>query len=520
MSTPQPTTTPIRVTGDTPIDAMLNGYDWVLGPDRAIDWSISGGFNGETWTNPPGVVDTVSSALSLISYYADVRFNYVGSFSNPLAASAAGAEINVTMDGANRYFSSNNQYALGNFPTTNGTTYAGQPGDIYLNLRSPANSMTYEPGGVGWTILLHELGHTLGLKHPFNTGAGGQPTFNYAGLALLDKDWVTVMSYDDDYQWQSLAWHPATPMVMDVLALQALYGPNMATNAGDSMFTLTNTNAYATIWDASGFDTLSFATASSGWRVIMPEYVISTINPQSVGVAVPLNEVGLTSPHSLYWLIGDYESLQGSPFADELHGDSYDNRVFGGAGADVIDDAGGSNYLRGDDGNDTVTGGPQFDDINGNMGNDSASGGLGDDWVVGGKDNDTLSGGPGGDLVYGNLGADVCIGDAGNDIVRGGQDNDSVSGGAGDDYVSGDKGDDTISGGAGADLFHTFGDAGLDRVLDFKLAEGDRVLLDPGVTYTTAQSGADTVISMTGGGQMILVGVSLSSLTGAWIFGA
>jgi serralysin len=57
-------------------------------------------------------------------------------------------------------------------------------------------------------------------------------------------------------------------------------------------------------------------------------------------------------------------------------------------------------------------------------------------------------------------------------------------------------------------------------VLDFSLAEGDRVQVDPGTQYAVAQVGADTVISMTGGAQMVLVGVQMSSLTGSWIFGA
>jgi hypothetical protein len=60
----------------------------------------------------------------------------------------------------------------------------------------------------------------------------------------------------------------------------------------------------------------------------------------------------------------------------------------------------------------------------------------------------------------------------------------------------------------------------VDRVTDFSLADGDRVQLDPGTQYAVHQVGADTVIDMTGGGQMVLVGVSLSSLTGNWIFGA
>jgi serralysin len=89
-----------------------------------------------------------------------------------------------------------------------------------------------------------------------------------------------------------------------------------------------------------------------------------------------------------------------------------------------------------------------------------------------------------------------------------------IAGGAGDDFVSGDKGNDTVTGGAGADLFHTFGDAGIDRVLDFNRAEGDRVMLDPGTQFTVSQVGADTVINMTGGGQMVLVGVQMSTLSG------
>ena len=40
------------------------------------------------------------------------------------------------------------------------------------------------------------------------------------------------------------------------------------------------------------------------------------------------------------------------------------------------------------------------------------------------------------------------------------------------------------------------------------------------VASALSQVGGDTVISMAGGGQMVLAGVALSSLGGAWIFGA
>jgi Ca2+-binding RTX toxin-like protein len=234
-------------------------------------------------------------------------------------------------------------------------------------------------------------------------------------------------------------------------------------------------------------------------------------------------DVTINAPRSLAGAIEtmrDIENLVGTLYADNIVGDAGLNRLFGGGGADTIRGGHGFNYLRGDDGNDSLGGGAGFDDINGNVGDDSASGGLGNDWVVGGKDRDRLTGDDGDDLVYGNLGADTCEGGAGADTIRGGQQDDVLVGGAGADYLSGDRDNDTVTGGDGADIFHTFGDAGIDRVTDFSLAEGDRVMVDPGDVFTVAQAGADTVISMAGGGQMVLVGVTMTSLTGGWIFGA
>lgn len=204
--------------------------------------------------------------------------------------------------------------------------------------------------------------------------------------------------------------------------------------------------------------------------------------------------------------------------ADRITGSGAADRMRAYTGNDTIEGGGGDDYLRGDEGDDSLSGGSGFDDVNGNMGNDTVAGGLGPDWVVGGKDNDLLFGDDGDDIVYGNLGSDTCNGGAGNDLVRGGQEDDVLNGGAGNDWLSGDRGSDTLTGGAGADLFNTFGEAGLDRILDFNSAEGDRVRVEGGATYTTAQVGGDVVINLSGGAQVVLVGVQLSSLTGDWIF--
>jgi Ca2+-binding RTX toxin-like protein len=204
--------------------------------------------------------------------------------------------------------------------------------------------------------------------------------------------------------------------------------------------------------------------------------------------------------------------------ADVLVGTLAGGTIMAGDGNDTIVADNATNYLRGEAGDDLIYGGDGFDDINGNQGNDTLYGGPGDDWVVGGKDNDLQFGEAGDDIVWGNLGNDTLSGGSGNDQIRGGQGDDSLSGGSGNDYISGDRGNDTESGGSGADIFHTFSGAGIDKVLDFNYAEGDRVMLDPGTTYTASQIGADTVVDMGNGDQMILVGVQLSTLPNGWIF--
>lgn len=208
-----------------------------------------------------------------------------------------------------------------------------------------------------------------------------------------------------------------------------------------------------------------------------------------------------------------------TPGNDVMVGAAAGGTLMGGAGDDTITADGGPTYLRGGDGDDVIHGGAGFDDINGNKGADTIDGGFsGDDWLVGGQGDDLIVAYGGHNLIYGNLGNDTLTGGGGGDILRGGQGDDMIAGGSGDDFISGDRGNDTESGGGGADRFHDSQDAGVDRVLDFHYAEGDRVQLDPGTTYTMSQVGADTVLDMGGGNQMILVGVTLADLPSDWIF--
>lgn len=358
-----------------------------------------------------------------------------------------------------------------------GATEEDFGGDIFIDI-----------GKVTLATLLHELGHALGLKHPFE----GEIVLDRA----IDSIAHTVMTYNS-------VDGPATALgLLDGLAIQHLYG----TQAQDG------SQAASWTWDA-----VALRLSQSGGAGA----------DSLAGVAVA-DRIQAGAGDDYVMGRGGADELRGDDGADTLAGGDGDDVldgahgadvIAGGKGADAIWGGAGANYLRGDDGADNLVGGADFDDINGNVGDDSASGGDGGDWVVGGKDHDVLSGDAGDDLVYGNLGADTCDGGAGADTLRGGQQDDVLRGGAGDDFLFGDRDSDTLTGGAGADLFHTFGEAGVDRVTDFSLAQGDRVHLDPGTQFTVAQVGADTVISMAGGGQMTLVGVELSTLTPGWIVG-
>lgn len=208
---------------------------------------------------------------------------------------------------------------------------------------------------------------------------------------------------------------------------------------------------------------------------------------------------------------------------DTLRGVNGNDTIFGGAGDDKI--FGPNNlsgvtrsYLRGDDGDDVIAGAAGFDDINGNKGSDTCNGGQGADWVVGGQGADTLYGDAGNDIVYGNIGADACYGGAGDDIVRGGQDDDLVYGEDGNDWLSGDRASDTITGGGGADIFYGFSGTALDYVTDFSIVQGDRIQLAPGSTYALRQDGANAVIDLGQGDQIVLADIQASSLTGNWLF--
>jgi Ca2+-binding RTX toxin-like protein len=337
--------------------------------------------------------------------------------------------------------------------------------------------------------------------------------------------WLTNGKVAFAYMMPDGAGKAAWAMVFDPVKL-TFTRQELGPSVGDVDFVATKFGGFAVSWDAPdghtmgrGYDEFAYGGDIPGWygptRVLSGDLIGVTASGDLMAAApggaqqlYDLAAASAASPNS------------GTPGDDVLQAGSGQTEIHAGLGNDTVNGSALQDYLRGDEGDDRLVGGDAFDDINGNMGNDTAYGGLGDDWVVGGRDQDLLYGEDGSDVVYGNLGNDTLDGGIGVDIMRGGQGDDIVVGSWGDDWLAGDRGADTVTGGGGADIFHTWSEAGLDRVTDFNRVDGDRVNVLPGSSYTVSQVGADTVIDLGGGNQMILVGVSMSSLTPGWIFTA
>jgi len=149
------------------------------------------------------------------------------------------------------------------------------------------------------------------------------------------------------------------------------------------------------------------------------------------------------------------------------------------------------------------------------------SAGNGDDVIYGtdGRDtlngengNDTIHGGWAPDQLFGGNGADSLFGDEGDDLLYGDNGSDTLDGGSGNDTLDGGRDDDMLTGGSGDDQFVIGKTSGNDTITDFE--EGaDSLVLNDGLTVSSLQhSGDDTIVHLSNGATVTLLGVTLTDV--------
>jgi Ca2+-binding RTX toxin-like protein len=327
-------------------------------------------------------------------------------------------------------------------------------GDVWLNIDEEANLAPLDFGSYARQTMLHELGHAMGLSHSgvYNAsqdldGIPGPDPITYATHAKFYQDSMqyTLMSYfasretgAGTWDWKTFSYiYPQTPLVHDILSVQQIYGADMSTRNGDTVYGFNSTADNAVfdfsvnklpvlaIWDGGGNDTLDF----SGWT----SNSVIDLNPgafssgggsgrptlEAARVAVGDPDLTMAELDAILTRNGSLDGMLHDNIAI-AYGATIENAV-GGGGDDVITGNSVGNNLVGNNGNDSIDGGAGNDILKGNNGVDTLLGGAGDDRLEGGNGDDVLNGGAGADRLLGGSGVDTYVFDAnsGTDTIEG-----------------------------------------------------------------------------------------------------
>jgi serralysin len=350
-------------------------------------------------------------------------------------------------------------------------------GDAWFNV-GQGRFNDVDVGDSAYWVVLHELGHTLGLKHGHANDRPG-PTDDLLPDALNSMEF-SVMTYHryvgdtapfNDTEEGSFA---QSLMMLDIAAIQYMYGANYDTNAGNTVYTFSTTTGemfidgagqgtpqanriFRTIWDGDGVDTYDFSNyttnlevdlAPGGWSVLDANQLARLNMTDDIRARGNVFNAMLFNddPRSLI------ENAVGGSGSDTIKGNIANN---------VLTGNGGSDQLFGLEGNDTLNGGVGADGLDGGAGFDfasyqsSASGVLAALILPGINSGDAagdtyssiegLIGSEHGDLLVADDGANTLKGLGGGDFLYGLGGDDVLMGGAGGDYHDGGTGFDFAS---------------------------------------------------------------------------
>ncbi|WP_116680372.1 M10 family metallopeptidase C-terminal domain-containing protein [Rhizobium leguminosarum] len=401
----------------------------------------------------------------------------------------------------------------------------GRGGDIWFGTGYAGTEADYRfPrfGNYAGQTLAHELGHALGLKHAHE---GGTVVPNaYDSLEYTIMTYHTFIGDDESGAKYEQNGAPQTFMMLDIAALQEMYGADYTTNSGDTVYkwnpnqgityvngvaaiTPAANRVFATIWDGGGIDTYDLSAYTTALKIDLHAGGYSVF---SQGQLAYLGG----GPNDGY--------ARGNIFNALLYHDnvaSLIENVWAGSANDTIVGNEADNTLWGNAGNDTLTGDSGNDTLDGGAGNDKMSGGAGDDVYIADNGNDAVieNANEGTDTVRTTvwsytLGANVenltYIGTG--TFAGGGNAADNViTGGTGSDRLDGKAGADTLIGGAGDDQYTV--DSLNDVVIEAAGGGVDTIWTDLN-TYSLAGIANVENLSFSSGGNSTGTGNSLDNI--------
>jgi Ca2+-binding RTX toxin-like protein len=457
-----------RVTFSNGAETVLTGFRW---EQPTVSFSFySSQNNGQYYGSETGVSE-VSEAVK--QNVRNIIRNTIEPFINLRFVEVADS---VSSFGQIRLMYSNGpDYAYAYYPINDGDQRSG---DIHLSPRfssDPIGTFDGAPGNLGFQVLIHEILHSLGLKHPGNYNGNGPGEGPFLP-PNLDNNTSSVMTYNSAGSFNSGL------MPYDILALQQLYGAS-SLNSSDTTYTFSTTHSFQdgtrswgtvtptklAIWDSGGTDTFNF----------------SQLSANAVGYRFDLGAGGMLSTRSAF------NSAAYQNFGDRS------NRIFTttASGTAIAFNVTIENAI-GSTSNDTILGNATNNFLRGNSGNDILVGGGGDDTLHGEAGSDQLSGGVGNDTLLGGAGGDHLQGDAGDDILHGG------------------AGNNQLFGGVGSDRFLLMS-GGIASVMDFQDGQ-DRLQLTNGLQFsglTITQTGRNTTILNGTNAIAVLMNLSSNQIT-------
>ena len=262
------------------------------------------------------------------------------------ALTEIGKSIGITFV-ENTISDAGNTISFANNNQANSAGYAFYPDyfstsrDVFMNQKS-SGMLSMLDGTYSVYALIHEIGHSLGLKHPFDElDADGKVGDAPYLQGTEDASNWTVMSYVSNANQYHLKLQD-----LDIAALQYIYGPSTTARTGADTYTISETSTNF-IWDGGGTDKINAAASSKAVTIYLEPGYWGYVGSAKADAITTAGQITVNFGSQI-------ENLDGSSLEDGLYGNGLANAINGNAGADTITGGGGNDTIDGGAGQDTV----------------------------------------------------------------------------------------------------------------------------------------------------------------------